>query len=145
MDMLFSMPLRGHKWIKGYDTRASVCVFAYTFSHMWNVVCYTDGLERIGYGEVFFYWCRFFPSNPTNQEVQLWLTSDIICLFSMFSCVPLLLCLPSPLPLFLPGVTEPHEVDATLALSVSLSTQNHTYSVQSKPLSPRGGGAKRSL
>lgn len=59
--------------------------------------------------------------------------SGIICLFlTLFLC--LCLCMPSPHALFLPGVMELHEVDATLALSLSLSTLNHIYSAQSKPL-----------
>lgn len=59
--------------------------------------------------------------------------SGIICLL-LTPPLRLCLCKPSLHALFLPGVMELHEVDATLALSLSLSTLNHIYRVQSKPL-----------
>lgn len=58
--------------------------------------------------------------------------SGIIYLFHTLYCLSVSLC--PHLMHSVPGVMELHEVDATLALPLSVSALNHRYSVQSKPL-----------
>ena len=53
-----------------------------------------------------------------------------------FLCLSLSLFILAPRALFLPRVMELHKVDATLALSLSLSTLNHPHSAQSVTLRP---------
>lgn len=101
---------------------------------------YTYSVEKLGYGRVFIvlserFLSTYYKSNETTQpymrlSYDKCLASSVS--FSHFLCH--CLCMLSPHALFLPGVMELHEVDATLALSLSLSTLNHIYSAQSKPL-----------